>query len=142
MAKLDHADLLAALRGRNHVLCALSPAREKMLREDPELVDSLLDARTEQSIRGLLDLGMRVPELAQALGESLAEAVHGYHGTVVAGGEYARLLDRKKVGELARALAAFDLASAPSRIKTDLAAVVLLYVEAAERGESMLVIGE
>jgi hypothetical protein len=142
MGKLDHADLLASLRGRNYVLCSLSRAREQMVLEDPELIDSLLDARTEQTIRGLLDLGMRVPDLALALGETLAEAVHGYHGKVVAGAEYARLIDRASVAQLARSLGELGPARVHGKLGDDLTAVVKLYADAAERGESMLVIGE
>ncbi|MBI5160791.1 MAG: DUF1877 family protein [Micrococcales bacterium] len=94
------------------VLCALSPARQKMLEEEPELLDEVLSSRREVAIPGLLDLGNAWDALdrlvtAGKLEGPLADAVLGRGGRpfgVRGAIGRPRLLDAKRVTEIATAL--------------------------------------
>ena len=142
----DYAELGTSIR----VLCAMSPQRQQMLKEEPELVDDLLDARHEQAIPGLVDLGMRTPFIAQLLGKELAEAVIAATAVRVLGAPHARLFGLPIVKRFAEALGALDqdklpweaLAARARRTQQDLDALVQLYTDAAAKGFAVLVVTE
>ena len=138
------------------VLCALSRKRLEMIEEDPAVVDELLEARFEQEIRGLVDLGPRggvlakvlstggVPELLDALLARSGKERPGMAG---------KLLAATDVKKIAKALASVDHAWIDARCKEvggDKARGLLdafrelqtLYVDAAARDDAMLVVIE
>jgi len=141
----DYSELGSSIR----VICAMSPQRQALLKEEPELVDDLLDARHEQAIAGLHDLGMRTPQIAELLGKPLAEAVIGASGVRVAGTN-AVLLLAPVVGQLAEGLRALDqnklawepLGGKARKTQQDLEAVIALYGEAAAKGYAVMVVTE
>ncbi len=141
----DYAALGASIR----VVCSLSPQRQAMLEEEPELVDDLLDARHEQPIAGLHDLGLRTPVLAGLLGPPLAEAVVAASGVPVPGTN-AVLLFSPMVKQLAEGLRKLDqnkldwepLGDKARKTQQDLDAVLALYVEAAAKGYAVMVVTE
>src|SRR5689334_6451383 len=98
--------------GMDGILCSLSPKRVEMLEEDPEVLQDLLDARHEEDIPGLLDLGKTWHALDILLGdgkhEVLADAIVGRTGKKLkASGSFgkARILSPARVAEIAKALA-------------------------------------
>lgn len=141
----DYAALGTSIR----VVCALSPQRQAMLEEEPALVDDLLDARHEQPIAGLHDLGMRTPVLATLLGRPLAEAVVAAAGVPVPGTN-AVLLFAPMVKQLAEGLRTLDqnkldwesIGDKARKTQQDLDAVTTLYAEAAAKGYAVMVVTE
>jgi hypothetical protein len=95
------------------VLCALSPARQAMLEEEPELLDEILSSRREVAIPGLIDLGKTWDALDRLVTGGrpegpLADAVLGRGGRPFGkGGAIGRprLLDAKRVVAVHAALA-------------------------------------
>jgi Domain of unknown function (DUF1877) len=92
------------------ILCSLSPKRLAMIEEDPEVVADLIDARHEDEIPGLLDLGNTWHALDVLLGEgkqaTLGDAILARTGAKLPGKAKARLLQPARVAEIAKALAA------------------------------------
>lgn len=99
------------------ILCSLSPKRLAMLEEDPEVVQDLVDARHEDEIPGLLDLGNTWHALDVLLGEGknsiLGDAILLRTGSVFPGPAKARLLPPPRVAEVAKSLAALS----PTHVK-------------------------
>lgn len=100
--------------GMHVILCALSPARQAMLEEEPDLLDEVLSSRREVAIPGLVDLGKTWDALDRLVtgGKAegpLADAVLGRGGRPF-GKRGAigrpRLLDAKRVSEVSAALEA------------------------------------
>jgi hypothetical protein len=137
------------------VLCALSRKRLEMIEEDPAVVDELLEARFEQEIRGLVDLGPRGGVLAKVLSTGAPELLDallartGRERPGMAG----KLLAASDVKRIAKALANVDAAWIDERCKTvggDKARglhdafrqLQTLYVDAAARDDAMLVVIE
>ena len=133
------------------VLCALSQKRLQMLEDEPGLVDDLLDARHDQKIPGLLDLGSTGGELAALVsaGETaFADALAGQKGRALAG-TAARVLGAGDVRKLSKALASVDnawvearckvIGRAPAPLVEAFTAVKQLYADAAARGDAMLI---
>ena len=141
----DYSQLGASIR----VVCAMSPQRQALLQEEPELVDDLLDARHEQPIAGLHDLGLRTPQIAELLGKPLAEAVVAASGARVPG-THAVLLLAPVVKQLAEGLRALDqnklawepLGARARKTQQDLDALIALYVDAAAKGYAVMVVTE
>ena len=136
--------------GTTLVLCSLSKQRQELLKEDPSLADKLLDARHEETIPGLLDLGGRANELAAVLaigGEDLLEALRATTSRAIRGTR-ARLLDKRAVVRIAALfrdvdLAALTLAAARTyRLSEDLRELIKLYTDAAQRSHAMLIAAE
>jgi uncharacterized protein DUF1877 len=95
------------------LLCSLSPKRVTLLEEDPEVLQELIEARHEQEIPGLLDLGKTWHALDIMLGDGkdvvLSDALVARSGKKLkAGGKHgnARLIGAGRVAEIAKALAA------------------------------------
>jgi hypothetical protein len=112
--------------GMHVILCALSPARQTMLEEEPDLLDEVLSSRGEVAIPGLLDLGKTWDALDRLVtgGKAegpLADAVLGRGGRPF-GKRGAigrpRLLDAKRVGEVSAALAALPADVVRQRYKS------------------------
>jgi hypothetical protein len=137
------------------VLCALSRKRLEMIEEDPSVVDELLEARFEQEIRGLLDLGPRGGVLAKVLstgGPDLLDALLARTGKERPG-MAGKLLAPGDVKRIAKALAGVDATWIDERCKTvggekakglhdAFRQVQTLYVDAASREDAMLVVVE
>lgn len=91
------------------ILCSLSPKRLAMIQEDPEVVIDLVDARHEDEIPGLLDLGNTWHALDVILGEGkhalLGDAVLARTGEKLPGSAKAKLLAPARVAEISKALA-------------------------------------
>ena len=133
------------------ILCALSQKRLQMLEDEPGLVEDLLDARHDQDIPGLVDLGSRGGELAAVLsaGEgAFGDALAGKKGRALAG-TAARVLSAGEVRRLSKALQTIDAAWLETRCQVigraaaplvdALAEVQRLYAGAAARGDAMLI---
>lgn len=112
--------------GMHVILCALSPARQAMLEEEPDLLDEILSSRREVAIPGLVDLGSTWDALDRLVtgGKTegpLADAVLGRggrpFGKKVAVGR-PRLLEAKRVGEIAAALELLPADVVRQRFKT------------------------
>jgi hypothetical protein len=95
------------------MLCSLSPKRLAMLEEDPEVLGELIDARQDDEIPGLLDLGNTWHALDILLGdgkdEVLADALVARNGAKLkaeAAHGKARVIDASRVAEIAKALSA------------------------------------
>ncbi len=112
--------------GMHVILCALSPARQAMLEEEPDLLDEVLSSRREVAIPGLVDLGKtwdaldRIVTGGKAEGP-LADAVLGRAGRPF-GKRGAvgrpRLLDTKRVSEVSAALEALPADVVKQRYKS------------------------
>lgn len=104
------------------ILCSLSPKRLKMIEEDPEVVIDLVDARHEDEIPGLLDLGNTWHALDVLLGEGknalLGDAVLARSGEKLPGAAKAKLLRPERVAEIAKALAALPATQVKDKFKT------------------------
>lgn len=141
----DYSALGTSIR----IVCAMSPQRQALLQEEPELVDDLLDARHEQAIAGLHDLGMRTPQIAELLGKPLAEAVVAASGARVPG-THAVLLLAPVVKQLAEGLRTLDqdklawepLGAKARKTQQDLDALIALYGDAAAKGYAVMVVTE
>jgi hypothetical protein len=141
------------------ILCALSAKRLAQLKEEPGLAADLLEARHEQTIKGLLDLGSRGAALVKAFtrsdaAEVVADAVRGRSGAVLEGlpeGMTARVISSEEVVRIANALdaqsetlvkdrcAAAGAALGEPKLGHGYKAMRELYRKAATSGESMLV---
>lgn len=95
------------------LLCSLSPKRLALIEEDPEVLTELIEARKEQEIPGLLDLGNTWHALDIMLGdgkdEVLADALVARNGKKMkAGGAHgkARMIGAVRVAEISKALSA------------------------------------
>jgi hypothetical protein len=100
--------------GMHVILCALSPARQAMLEEEPDLLDEVLSSRREVAIPGLIDLGKTWDALDRLVTGGrpegpLSDAVlarggrpFGKRGAI----GKPRLLDAKRVAEVWAALEA------------------------------------
>jgi hypothetical protein len=93
------------------LLCSLSPKRLALIEEDPDVLTELIEARAEQQIPGLLDLGNTWHALDIMLGdgkdEVLADALVARNGKKMkAGGAHgkARMIGAVRVAEIAKAL--------------------------------------
>ena len=112
--------------GMHVILCALSPARQKMLEEEPELLDEVLSSRKEVAIPGLVDLGDAWDALDRLVTGgrpegSLADAVLGRGGRPFGkGGAIGRprLLTGERVAEISTALAALPTDVVRQRYKS------------------------
>jgi hypothetical protein len=104
------------------ILCSLSAKRLKMLEEDPEVLQDLVDARHESEIPGLLDLGNTWHALDVLLGEGkqavLGDAILLRTGTRMAGAAKARLIPPARVAEVAKALSALPATHVRDKFKT------------------------
>lgn len=104
------------------ILCSLSPKRLAMIQEDPEVVIDLIDARHEDEIPGLLDLGNTWHALDVLLGEGknalLGDAVLARSGEKLPGSAKAKLLSPERVVEIAKALAALPATHVRDKFKT------------------------
>lgn len=141
------------------ILCALSAKRLAQLKEEASLAADLLEARHEQTIKGLLDLGSRGAALVKAFtrsdaAEVVADAVRGRSGAVLEGlpeGMTARVISNEEVVRIANALdaqsetlvkdrcAAAGAALGEPKLGHGYKAMRELYRKAATSGESMLV---
>lgn len=141
------------------ILCALSAKRLTQLKEEPTLAADLLEARHEQTIKGLVDLGSRGAALIQTFtrsdaAEIVTDAIRGRTGTVISGlpeGLTARLLGAEEVVRIAKSLdaqsetlvkdrcAAAGAALGQPKLELGYRAMRDLYRNAAKAGESMLV---
>ncbi|HEU0036078.1 MAG TPA: DUF1877 family protein [Kofleriaceae bacterium] len=95
------------------LLCSLSPKRLALIEEDPDVLTELIEARHEQEIPGLVDLGQTWHALDIMLGdgkdEVLADALVARSGKKLkAGAKHgnARMISAARVAEIAKALAA------------------------------------
>lgn len=129
------------------VLCALSKHRQDVLRQEPRLIEALLETRFEETIPGLLDLGTRANDLAAllaTLGEAMIEALRASTARPIPGTDI-RIADKRLVVQIAAALRTIDLeaaiarASGTYRLGEDLRDLITLYTEAAQRGNAMLI---
>jgi uncharacterized protein DUF1877 len=107
------------------LLCSLSPKRVALLEEDPEVLQELIEARHEQEIPGLLDLGKTWHALDIMLGDGkddvLSDALVGRSGKKLkAAGAHgnARLIGAGRVAEIAKALAALPATLVQERYST------------------------
>lgn len=141
------------------ILCALSPKRLAQLKEEPSLAADLLEARHEQTIKGLLDLGSRGGALIKAFtrsdaSEIVTEAIRARSGAALDGlpeGLTARLIGATDVARIATTLdaqneslvkdrcAAAGAALGQPKLEMGFKAMRDLYRSAARNGESMLV---
>lgn len=147
-------DLIEELSQHGLVLCALSKKRLELLETEPELVDDLLDARHEQPVPGLLDLGRKGDGLVKLLSTGtpeLGDALLARSGVEV-DGQPARVLRAGEVKRLSIALSAVHprwiqervdaIGPAGRGLAEAFAAVQKLYAEAATRDDSMLIVIE
>ncbi|MEO8704682.1 MAG: DUF1877 family protein [Kofleriaceae bacterium] len=95
------------------LLCSLSPKRLALIEEDPDVLTELLEARTEQEIPGLLDLGNTWHALDIMLGdgkdEVLTDTLVARNGKKLKAGAAhgkARMIGAPRVAEIAAALLA------------------------------------
>ena len=95
------------------LLCTLSPKRLALIEEDPDVLTELIEARAEQEIPGLLDLGNTWHALDIMLGdgkdEVLADALVARNGKKMKAGAAhgkARMIGAARVAEIAKALSA------------------------------------
>src|SRR5262245_39370722 len=95
------------------LLCTLSPKRLALIEEDPDVLTELIEARAEQEIPGLLDLGNTWHALDIMLGdgkdEVLADALVARNGKKMKAGAAhgkARMIGAARVAEIAKALTA------------------------------------
>jgi hypothetical protein len=99
--------------GMDALLCSMSPKRLAMIEEDPEVLTELIEARHEDEIPGLLDLGNTWHALDILLGdgkdEVLSDALVARNGKKLkaeAAHGKARMIGAGRVAEIAKALAA------------------------------------
>jgi hypothetical protein len=99
--------------GMDALLCTLSPKRLALIEEDPDVLTELIEARKEQEIPGLLDLGKTWHALDIMLGdgkdEVLADALVARTGKKMKAGAAfgkARMIGAARVAEIAKALVA------------------------------------
>jgi hypothetical protein len=97
--------------GMDALLCSLSPKRLALIEEDPDVLTELLEARAEQEIPGLLDLGNTWHALDIMLGdgkdEVLADTLVARNGKKLKAGAAhgkARMIPAARVAEIAKAL--------------------------------------
>jgi hypothetical protein len=93
--------------GMQGILLALSPERLAMIDDDPDLLVEVIDARRQERIPGLLELGKAWHALDLLLGEELGDAILARSGRRFGpelGLGRGRLLEPSRVVELARAL--------------------------------------
>ena len=135
------------VHARSLVLCSMSRQRQALLREDPALADILVEARHEETVPGLLDLGSRANDLAHVLvtaGEDLLEALRATTSRRIDGSQ-ARLLDKRAVARIAALFDEVDqealalTAARTYRLADDLRALIELYTSAAANGHAILV---
>jgi hypothetical protein len=135
-----------APRSQSVVLCTLTKQRRKVLGEDPKLIDAFLEARFEESIPGLLDLGARAHELAMILAtiaRDLPEALYATKARLIPRTN-ARIFDKADVVRIAADLRSIDPNDASTicrdpRIAEDLRELITLYTEAAQRGHAIMI---
>jgi hypothetical protein len=101
------------------IMITLSPKRLAVLEEDPETLIDVVEAREEQKIPGLLDLGNAWDALDFMLSERgkdalLGDAVLGRSGRKFGDGS-ARVLGPARVAEIAKRLDTLDPAHVDSR---------------------------
>jgi len=150
----EFQDLFEELSEHGLVLCSLSKKRLEMIDTEPQLVDDLLDARHEQAVPGLLDLGQKGASLVKLLltgTPELADSLLARSGADVEGLP-ARVLRATEVKRIAVALKAVHprwiqercdaIGPAGRGLAEAFAAVQKLYAEAAGRDDSMLVVIE
>jgi hypothetical protein len=150
----EFQDLFEELSEHGLVLCALSKKRLELLESEPTLVDDLLDARHEQAVPGLLDLGRKGANLVKLLltgTPELADSLLARSGTDVEDLP-ARVLRASEVKRIAGALKAVHprwiqercdaIGPAGVGLPEAFASVQKLYVDAAARDDSMLVVIE
>ncbi|MBS1122046.1 MAG: hypothetical protein H6Q90_4274 [Deltaproteobacteria bacterium] len=102
--------------GMDALLCSLSPKRLAMIEEDPDVLSELIEARQEQEIPGLLDLGPTWHALDIMLGDGkdpvFADALVARTGKPLkAGGSKskARMIPAARVAEISKALSALPV---------------------------------
>lgn len=147
-------ELIEELSERGLVLCAMSKKRLELLESEPELVDDLLDARHEQAVPGLLDLGRKGGSLVKLLSTGtteLGDALLGRTGVDV-DGQAARVIRAGEVKRLSTALSAVHprwiqervdaIGTAGRGLAEAFAQVQKLYAEAATRDDAMLIVIE
>jgi Domain of unknown function (DUF1877) len=107
------------------LLCSLSPKRLALIEEDPDVLTELLEARAEQEIPGLLDLGNTWHALDIMLGdgkdEVLADALVARNGKKMKAGAAhgkARMIGAARVAEIATALQALPATMVKDRYAT------------------------
>jgi hypothetical protein len=150
----EFRDLIEELSERGLVLCALSKKRLELLENEPQLVDDLLDARHEQPVAGLLDLGRKGGSLVKLLltgTPELGDSLLGRTGVDVEDMP-ARILRASEVKRISTALAAVHprwiqervdaIGTAGRGLAEAFAQVQKLYAEAAGRDDSMLIVIE
>lgn len=108
------------------VLLALSPARQKMLEEEPELLEEVMTSRQEVAIPGLLDLAKAWDALDRLVTGNRPEGVLG-DAVLGRGGRpfglrgaigRPRLLETKRVAEISTALEALPADVVRQRYKS------------------------
>lgn len=151
------------------ILIRLSPKRLEQLREEPELLQDILDERDDEEIPGLLDLGKGWDALDIILSDRgkdavLGDALIGRSGKKLYpdGPDSIRLLGAERVAEISKQLGALGTSVVRDRFGTlagknvvgklgkdpedakglehYLAKVITLYSEAAQQKHSMLCI--
>jgi hypothetical protein len=150
----EFRDLLDELSEHGLVLCAMSKKRLEMIEEEPGLVNDLLDARHEQAIAGLLDLGQKGDSLLKLLSTGtpeLPDSLVARTGVDVEGLP-ARIVRASEVKRLSIALAAVHprwiqervdaIGRAGKGLAEAFAALQQLYKDAAARDDAMLVVIE
>ena len=150
------------------ILCTLSPKRLTQLAEDPEVLEDVLDAREDEEIPGLLDVGKVWDALDLILSDRGKDAVlgdvvlarTGKKLYVESSFENARVLAPDRVAEVAKKLGALPPTVVKDRypqlagknvhgrygkdpeevpgLEIILARVVQLYLAAADQKHSML----
>ena len=147
-------DLIEELSDHGLVLCALSKKRLELLDSEPGLVDDLLDARHEQTVPGLLDLGRRGGNLLKLLltgTPELGDSLLGRSGVDV-DDMPARVVRAGEVKKISAALSAVHprwiqervdaIGPAGRGLAEAFADVVKLYTDAAARDDAMLIVIE
>src|SRR5688572_32215050 len=150
----EFRDLIEELSEHGLVLCAMSKKRQAMLDEEPSLVDDLLDARHEQAVPGLLDLGHKGGSLLKLLSTGTPELPDSLtaRGGADIDGYPARILRASEVKRLSIALAAVHprwiqercdaIGRAGRGLAEAFAQVQQLYKDAAGRDDAILVVIE
>jgi hypothetical protein len=150
----EFRDLIEELSEHGLVLCALSKKRLELLESEPTLVDDILDARHEQAVPGLLDLGRKGGSLVKLLltgTPELGDSLLARTGVDVEDMP-ARVLRAGEVKRIATALSAVHprwiqervdaIGSAGRGLSEAFAQLQKLYADAAARDDSMLIVIE
>jgi hypothetical protein len=150
----EFQDLFEELSEHGLVLCALSKKRLELLQSEPTLVDDLLDARHEQPVPGLLDLGQKGASLVKLLltgTPELADSLLARSGVDI-DDLPARIIRATEVKKLSVALLAVHprwiqervdaIGPAGKGLVEAFQEVQKLYAEASKRDDSMLIVIE